>query len=59
MKKMMKEGMKEILVEGMMEWWKELPEDQKKAITKAEMVARVKVAQAKLDFLKDVQKILA
>jgi uncharacterized protein HemY len=55
----MKEEMKELLVEGLMEWWKDLPEDQKKAITKAEMAARVKIAQAKLDFLKDVQKILA
>ncbi|MDD1758563.1 MAG: hypothetical protein LUQ22_07525 [Methanotrichaceae archaeon] len=57
--KKMKEEMKEILAEGLMEWWKDLPEDQKKAITKAEMAARVKIAQAKLDFLKDVQKILA
>ena len=55
----MKEQMKEVLVEGMMEWWKDLPKDKQDAITKAEMAARVKVAQAKLDFLKDVQKILA
>jgi hypothetical protein len=55
----MKEEMREILVEGMMEWWKDLPKDKQDAITKAEMSARVKIAQAKLDFMKDVQKILS
>ncbi len=54
----MKEEMREILVEGLMEWWKDLPKDKQDAITRAEMKARVTISQAKADFMKDVQKIL-
>ena len=44
-------------MEGMMEWWAELPEDKKKAVMKAKLEMKMKKVQAKLDFLKEIQKI--
>jgi uncharacterized protein HemY len=51
------EEMEESKMEGMMEWWKDLPEDKKKAIMKAKMEMKIKKVQAKLDFLKEMQRI--
>ena len=54
---LMREEMKEEKMEGMMEWWEHIPEDKKKAIIKAKLDMKVKKAQAKLDFLKEMQRI--
>jgi uncharacterized protein HemY len=54
---MHREEMEEHKMEGMMEWWKDLPEDKKKAVMKAKMEMKIKKVQAKLDFLKEMQKI--
>jgi hypothetical protein len=54
---MHKEEMEGSKMEGMMEWWKDLPEDKKKAIMKAKIEMKIKKVQAKLDFLKEMQKI--
>ncbi len=54
---MMKEEMKEEMMEGMMEWWEHLSEDKKKAIIKAKLDMKTKMVQAKLDFLKEMQKL--
>ena len=54
---MHKEEMEESKMEGMMEWWKDLPEDKKKAVMKAKMEMKIKKVQAKLDFLKEMQRI--
>jgi hypothetical protein len=54
---MHREEMEESKMEGMMEWWKDLPEDKKKAVMKAKMEMKIKKVQAKLDFLKEMQKI--
>jgi hypothetical protein len=54
---MHKEEMEGSKMEGMMEWWKDLPEDKKKAVMKAKMEMKIKKVQAKLDFLKEMQKI--
>jgi hypothetical protein len=51
------EEMEESKMEGMMEWWKDLPEDKKKAVMKAKMEMKIKKVQAKLDFLKEMQRI--
>jgi hypothetical protein len=51
------EEMEEPKMEGMMEWWKDLPEDKKKAVMKAKMEMKIKKVQAKLDFLKEMQRI--
>jgi hypothetical protein len=53
----MKEEMKEEMMEGMMEWWEHLPDDKKKAVVKAKMDMKMKKLQAKMDFLKEMQKI--
>ncbi|MDD1758070.1 MAG: hypothetical protein LUQ22_04990 [Methanotrichaceae archaeon] len=53
----MKEGMKEEMMGGMMEWWEHLSEDKKKAIIKAKLDMKIRKVQAKLDFLKEMQKI--
>ena len=42
---------------GHMEWWKNIPEEKKKAFMKAKMDFKIKKVQAKLDFLKEIQKI--
>ncbi len=44
-------------VEGGRDWWKEIPEEKKKAIMKAKMDYKIKKVQAKLDFLKEMQRI--
>jgi hypothetical protein len=51
------EEMEESKMEGMMEWWEHLPEDKKKAVMKAKLEMKMKMVQAKLDFLKEMQKI--
>jgi hypothetical protein len=50
--------MEEHEMEGMMNWWEHLPEDKKKAVMKAKLEMKTKKVQAKLDFLKELQKIL-
>ena len=50
--------MEESEMEGMMEWWEHLSEDKMKAIIKAKLEMKMKKMQAKLDFLKEMQKIL-
>jgi hypothetical protein len=49
--------MEESKMEGMMEWWEHIPEDKKKAVMKAKLEMKIKKVQAKLDFLKEMQKI--
>jgi hypothetical protein len=51
------EEMEESKMEGMMEFWEHLPEDKKKAVMKAKMEMKIKKVQAKLDFLKEMQRI--
>ena len=54
---MHKEEMEESEMEGMMNWWEHIPEDKKKAVMKAKLEMKIKKVQAKLDFLKEMQKI--
>ena len=54
---MQKEEMEESEMGGHMGWWKNIPEEKKKAFMKAKMDYKIKKVQAKLDFLKEVQKI--
>jgi hypothetical protein len=54
---MHKEEMKESRMQGMMGWWDHLSEDKKKAFIKAKLDWKMKKVQAKLDFLKELQKI--
>ena len=54
---MHKEEMEESGMEGMMNWWEHLSEDKKKALMKAKLDMKMKKVQAKLDFLKEIQKI--
>jgi len=56
---MHKEEREESKMEGMMNWWEHLPEDKKKAMMKAKLDMKMKKVQAKLDFLKELQKIFA
>jgi hypothetical protein len=44
-------------MEGGEGWWKHIPEEQKKAFMKAKLDFKIKKVQAKLDFLKELQKI--
>ena len=44
-------------MEGMMNWWEHIHEDKKKAVMKAKLDMKIKKVQAKLDFLKEMQKI--
>ncbi len=44
-------------MEGDWGWWKNVPEDKKKAFMKAKMDFKIKKVQAKLDFLKEIQRI--
>jgi hypothetical protein len=55
---MHKEEMEESEMEGMKDWWEHLSEDKKKAIMRAKLDWKMKKVQAKLDFLKEMQKIL-
>ncbi len=52
-------GMEESEAEGMKGWWEHLNENQKKAFTKALLDFKTKKVQAKLDFMKELQKIFA
>jgi hypothetical protein len=54
---MHKEGMVKSKMEGMMNWWEILSEDKKKSFMKAKLDMKMKKVQAKLDFLKEAQKI--
>jgi hypothetical protein len=38
-------------------WWMHIPEEKKKAFIKAKMDYKMKKVQAKLDFLKEMQRI--
>ncbi len=46
-------------MEGKTMWWEHLSEDKKKAFMKAKIDWKIKKAQAKIDFLKEVQKIFS
>ena len=50
--------MEESKMEGMKNLWEHLSEDKKKALMKAKLDMKMKKVQAKLDFLKELQKIL-
>jgi hypothetical protein len=52
------EEMEESKMEGMKNLWEHLSEDKKKALIKAKLDMKMKKVQAKLDFLKELQKIL-
>ena len=54
---MRNEEMEGSKMEGMMNWWEHIPEDKKKAVMKAKLDMKIKKVQAKLDFLKEMQKI--
>ncbi len=56
---MHREEMAEEKMEGMMKWWESLSEDKKKAFMKAKLELKMKKVQAKLEFLKELQKIFA
>ncbi len=56
---MHREEMGEEKMEGMMKWWEHLSEDKKKAFMKAKLDFKMKKVQAKLDFLKELQRIFA
>lgn len=43
--------------EGEGGWWEHISEDKKKAFMKAKLDMKIKKVQAKLDFLKELQKI--
>jgi hypothetical protein len=53
------EEMEESKMEGMMEFWEHLPEDKKKAVMKAKLEKKMKMVQAKMDFLKEMQRIFS
>lgn len=50
-------GHKEEGMEGGWDWWEKIPEEKKKAVMKAKMDYKMKKVQAKLDFLKEMQRI--
>jgi hypothetical protein len=55
---MMHEGEKEESeMEGGIAWWKHITPEQRKAFMKAKLDFKIKKVQAKLDFLKEIQKI--
>ena len=54
---MHKEEMEESEMESGESWWMHIPEEQKKAFMKAKMEFKIKKVQAKLEFLKELQKI--
>jgi len=54
---MHKEEMNGSEMEGMKNRWRHLGEDKKKAFIKAKLDWKMKKAQAKLDLLKEMQKI--
>ncbi len=44
-------------MEGGAAWWEHIPEEKKKAFMKAKLDWKIKKVQAKMDFLKEIQKI--
>jgi uncharacterized protein HemY len=56
---MMKEEMDDPEMEGMMGWWMKLPEEKKKALIKAKFDFKMKKLQLKMDYMKEIQKILS
>ena len=54
---MHKEEMEGSEMEGMKGCWEHLSEDKKKAFMKAKLDMKMKKVQAKLDFLKEMQRI--
>jgi len=54
---MHKEEMEESEMESGEGCWEHISEDKKKAFMKAKMEMKIKKVQAKLDFLKEMQKI--
>ena len=54
---MHKEEMEESEMEDCGSWWEKIPEEKKKALMKAKMDYKIKKVQAKLDFLKEMQRI--
>ncbi|MGA9100106.1 MAG: hypothetical protein WB392_14375 [Methanotrichaceae archaeon] len=54
---MHKEEMDESEMEDCGSWWEKIPEEKKKALMKAKMDYKIKKVQAKLDFLKEMQRI--
>ena len=54
---MHKKEMEGSKMEGMMNWGEHIPEDKQKAVMKAKLEMKIKKVQAKLDFLKEMQKI--
>jgi hypothetical protein len=53
------EEMTEAKMECLMKMWEKLPEDKKKAVMKAKGEMMMKKLQAKMDFIKEMQKIFA
>jgi hypothetical protein len=51
------EDLGESEMEGGEAWWKHISPEQKKAFMKAKLDFKIKKVQAKLDFLKELQKI--
>ena len=51
------EEMEESEMEGGEACWKHITPEQKKAFMKAKLEMKIKKVQAKLDFLKEIQKI--
>ena len=51
------EGSDKPEMEGMMGFWEKMSEDKKKMFIKAKLDFKIKKVQAKLDFLKELQKI--
>ncbi len=56
---MMKEEMDDPMMGGMMDWWMKLPEEKKKALIKAKFDFKMKKLQLKMDYMKEIQKILS
>ena len=51
------EGSGKSEMEGMKGFWEHMSEDKKKMFIKAKLDFKIKKVQAKLDFLKEIQKI--
>ena len=54
----MKEEMDDPMMGGMMDWWMKLPEEKKKALIKAKFDFKMEVLELKMDYMKEIQKIL-
>jgi hypothetical protein len=53
---LMKEEMEDPEMEGE-SWWQHISEDKKKAFIKAKLDFKIKKIQAKLEFMKELQRI--